>query len=30
MQKEKEAQMAEKLWPRLGICLGALAAILMW
>lgn len=30
MQKEKETQMAEKLWPRLGLCLGALTAILMW
>lgn len=30
LQKEKEVRMAEKLWPRLGICLGALAAILLW
>lgn len=29
-EKEREVQMAEKLWPRLGLCLGALAAILLW
>ncbi|WP_187118500.1 hypothetical protein [Subdoligranulum variabile] len=29
-QKEKEVQVAEKLWPRLGLCLGALTAILLW
>ncbi len=29
-QKRKEAQAAKNLWPRLGCCLGALTAILLW
>lgn len=29
-QKREEAQSAKNLWPRLGGCLGALAAILLW
>lgn len=29
-QRGKDVQVAEKLWPRLGLCLGALTAILLW
>lgn len=29
-QKRRQAEAARRLWPRLGICAGALVAILVW